>query len=185
MRSFLPVLLLTASPAVAQDLADQLAQAARAFTCLGTESFDTRDRSDDDPFVAVVPELEGDWTMDAFDPATGGLDPARLAKGCQDPTTLVQTAPRTLEFRPPRWRSDWLDLSATVRLDYVVSHTFDRSITEEDWIDASDAWDEENYIPYFFAAPLFRGEVYLFHPSLDVLVFFDPEGAPDLLARCP
>lgn len=186
LRPLLVALALTAAPAVAQDLAGQYAAAARAFTLPGVASLGQSDLMEDDAVMAILPTIEGDWAAASVlftDPFS--VDASILQEACErTPSTLAQTAPRSFELRRSR-SAGGQAISLSLRHDWVIGNTFDRSAAENEVI-AYLGLDAMEEIPAgMLTLPGLRAEVQMFHPSADILVFAAPGQPPEILARCP
>ena len=185
-RYALLALLLTAAPAVAQDLAAQYAAAARAFTLPGAPSLSMGDLLEEDAVEALLPTVEGNWTpaLTLF-PDPANVDPELLAESCERiPSTLVQTAPHSFELRRSSER-DGTAITMAIRHDWIVGNTFDRGVEEKE-VSAFLGFDRlDDLSTGMMTLPGLRGQVVLFQPSPDILVFVSPGGPPEIFARCP
>jgi hypothetical protein len=185
-RHVLLALLLTAAPAMAQDLGGQYSAAARAFTLPGTPGYDMEGLQGDDAVMALLPTLVGTWA-DALGlfPGPDAFDPDLHAMACERTRIeIVQTAPRSFVLRRTGG-SEAEPRTLTIRHDWIIGNSFDRSVDENEAI-ARFGLDAMPELPMgILQFPGLRGEVSMFHPSPDILVFSMPGGVPEIYARCP
>jgi hypothetical protein len=179
-------LTLAAAPALAQDLSGQFAGAVRAFTLPGTQGLEDEALAEDDPILALLPGLAGDWVpLRVLFPDPGAYDPALLAGACDRlPTTLTPLAQRSFELRRTTGPTD-APFTLAVRYDWVTGNSFDRGVSEEELV-AFNGWDKMATFPAFaMAVPEMRGPAQLFVPGPDLLVIVAPNLPPEFWGRCP
>ncbi len=179
------VLCLVGLPAAAQGLADQYAGAVRAFTLPTVPGFTTGALMEEDAIEALLPSLEGNWAPVLIlfgDPANFGDE--LLVETCERvPMTLVPTALRSFEFRRSTER-DGRTLTLAIRHDFLIGTTFDRSVDEAQALAFFNLEQQEPAVGMLHFSGM-RGEVSMFHPSPDILVFVAEGAPPEILARCP
>jgi hypothetical protein len=186
MRPLLALLALLATPAAAQEPAQQFAAAAHAFFLPGTESLALSDAIKDGAILATLPDLEGGWmpATDLFRHAEGYSE-GLLSDACgRIGWSLEQTAPRSFALRRTATRGG-AAVSLAVRYDWMTGNTFDRGVDENDLLAFMD-FDATGEVPamHLLAANM-RGHAMLFHPSPDILVIVAPGMPAEILMRCP
>ena len=184
MRLSLPIALTCLSmalPAAAQDIAAEYAAAFAAFTLPGYAGRDPEAALA--AIEASLPGLQGNWVRaDLLSDDTAVLDPAMLANACaRHYEQLVHSSPHGFEMR--RTNRDGKVL-LRVQYDFVGLNFFDRSYDEAEWLAylGFDA-DQMAHASAYYGQP--RGEVILFVPGPNTMVFQETRGLTEIYTRCP
>jgi hypothetical protein len=177
---------LLAAPAVAQDPAAQFADATRAFILPGTPSLGLTDLLSDTAVIATLPSLEGTWgPAYMLFPEPDSFEAERFAQACERTgMELEQTARRSFVITKIQER-DGVSYPLHVRHAWISGNAFDRSVDEAELIAHYDLEAPGEPPMRVMSGRNLRGEVAMFHPSPDILVFVAPGELTEILVRCP
>ncbi len=174
------------APAPTPDPAAQIAGALTAFLLPGAPGRSREELAGDAAILGLLPSLEGTWAPAHLlfsDPDIFSDD--RLAQACDRVGIHLQ---RTAERSFVLLRKGGSHRNAPplpIRHDWIGASGFDRSVAEADLVAHLGLGDLAEVHPSLLAPPGLRGEVAMFHPSPDILVFVAPGEPPEILVRCP
>lgn len=174
------------APASRPDPQAQIADALAAFLLPGSPGRSREELAGDAAILALLPSLEGTWApAHILFPDPDLFSDDRLAQACDRVgLRLERTAERSFVLlRQAGSNPDAPPLP--IRHDWIGASGFDRSAAEADLVAHLGLADLDEVHASLLTPPGLRGEVAMFHPSPDILVFVAPGEPPEILARCP